>query len=360
MTFDTATLLCAACCIPAILSLLSVWQKIMHLTWIKRWRHRKDAVGTDGEGTGPGGQPELTDEEQHEQESREDERWMDKKIRLVLGLVERIVFLVCILAIVVLGELNFWSKQMRYGVEPMTAIGRCYVRYPLLESRPDNLPSLQGQWGPIAGAVLAVLGPLFTMMSSNDDDASSLGTPEDEDAAGAEGQDGSADPSTPSGHRAKVNKGLFKLLKVLGTPGADRFADEVRTHKYRDYPLIPGEKERNEYLDAKRSEFRHRRETVSRSASFVSLPKPSTSRTPQPSSPPSRVGSGTDLTRQLASGTTERFLQVPTTRSYTSPREATGMPMRADSTDSAYQGGPGLPAVTLNTADSDSDGSSIS
>lgn len=120
MTFNTATLLCAACCIPAILSLLSVWQKVMHLSWIKRFRRRSDTAGDND------GQPALTDEQRREREDREDERWMDKKIRMVLGLVERIVFTVCIMAIVVLGERNFWSKQMRSGVEPMTAIGMCH------------------------------------------------------------------------------------------------------------------------------------------------------------------------------------------------------------------------------------------
>lgn len=107
----------------------------MHLTWIKRWRHRHDAAGDEGHG----GQQTLTDEEQREQEFREDERWMDKKIRLVLGLVERIVFLVCILAIVILGEMNFWSQQMRYGVEPITSIGGCHVPWTLLEFCLDNL-----------------------------------------------------------------------------------------------------------------------------------------------------------------------------------------------------------------------------
>lgn len=197
------------------------------------------------------------------------------------------------------------------------------------------------------------------MMSSSADDASSIGAPDDEDAASPEGQNGSADPSPPSGHRATVNKGLFKVLKVLGTPGADRFADEVRTRKYRDYPLIPGEKERNANLEGQRSEFRNRRETVSRSPSFVSLHGPGALRTPQPSSPPSRVGSGADLAGQQARGGTERFLQVPT-RSYTSPREATALPVRADTADSAYQPGPGLPNLRVDNAESDSDHSSIS
>lgn len=64
-------------------------------------------------------QSALTPEEQ----TAKADRWMENRIRLVLGLVERIVFSVCIIAIVVLGERNFWSREMRSGVEPITSIG---------------------------------------------------------------------------------------------------------------------------------------------------------------------------------------------------------------------------------------------
>jgi hypothetical protein len=123
MTINTATLLCAACCIPAILSLISVWQKVMHISWIKRWTRRPNTPDTVGGGTNEKPPEGLTLEELHERTIRDDERWMDKKIRLVLGLVERIVFTVCILAIVILGEINLWSPQMRAGVEHINGVG---------------------------------------------------------------------------------------------------------------------------------------------------------------------------------------------------------------------------------------------
>lgn len=66
-----------------------------------------------------GKESQLTPEEQ----TAKAERWVENRIRLVLGLVERIVFSVCIIAIVVLGERNFWSREMRSGVEPITSIG---------------------------------------------------------------------------------------------------------------------------------------------------------------------------------------------------------------------------------------------
>ena len=37
LTFHTATLLAAACCIPAVLSLVSMWNKIRKINWIMRW-----------------------------------------------------------------------------------------------------------------------------------------------------------------------------------------------------------------------------------------------------------------------------------------------------------------------------------
>lgn len=130
MTLNTATLLCAACCIPAILSLISVWQKVMHINWLKHWTRRHSTPSTVGGGPNEK-QPEgLTPEEEHERNIRDDERWMDKKIRLVLGLVERIVFTVCIMAIVILGEMNFWSSQMRAGVEHMNGVGEWNVGLP--------------------------------------------------------------------------------------------------------------------------------------------------------------------------------------------------------------------------------------
>jgi hypothetical protein len=122
MTFNTGTLLCAACCIPSILSLLSVWNKVMHFNWRRRWG-RGNTNTAEGIANEKKPQQELTQEERDERDLRE--RWMDNRIRLFLGLVERIVFMVCILAIVVLGEINFWSPQMRAGVEHINGVGEC-------------------------------------------------------------------------------------------------------------------------------------------------------------------------------------------------------------------------------------------
>ena len=207
---------------------------------------------------------------------------------------------------------------MRSGVEPITAIG-------VSQLTPTALDSvliafwLQGQWGPIVGAVLAVVGPLFVLMSSSVDDVDSL--LEGEGAVDKDGQNGSAVPSDPTstGHRAKVNKGLFKVLKMLGTPGADRFAEEVPPRKYHEFPGIPGEKERNPELNNHKLAFRkrHRDQSVSRTPSHASLRAPSesnTTRYPQASSSPpsaSRVGSSADLPGQQSRRAMVQFLEVP-------------------------------------------------
>jgi hypothetical protein len=186
-------------------------------------------------------------------------------------------------------------------------------------------------------------------------------------------------PGEPGpGHRAKVNKGLFKLLKVLGTPGADRFADEVRTRNYREYPLIPGEAERNPTLDLRMDKFRQRRKdtNLSRRGSFIHAgpshqdgddiandnphhPRRGTRGTLHDSAPgsrsmtpPSRVDSGADLTQHRAAQVT---LQVPQ-RMYTSPRETTTMQIRVDPTDSpTHVAGPSVPTIIVNAAESESE-----
>lgn len=137
------------------------------------------------------------------------------------------------------------------------------------------------------------------MLTSGDGEKDSLFGDEPEDLhpeeAGAEGeasssQPGPADASTsaagPSrnnskdtapraGHRDKVNKGVFALLRAFGTPGADRFADDVRSKKYYSYPLVPGEKDRNPNVTVQREEFNKRQATIlSRRASFSSINPP--------------------------------------------------------------------------------------
>lgn len=186
------------------------------------------------------------------------------------------------------------------------------------------------------------------------------------------------------GHRGKVNKGIFRILEVWGTPGAERFADDVRTRKYNAFPTIPGEKERNEHLDRDKERHRLRQETLQRRNSSVSLvPRPDFSAADEARSLRSRSGSGDTLSPQLLymnmSGMLdneagpsnlnssrghsprppqdarlphaskhyhrhENTLHVPRPRKYTNPAESTEKPQRRKMSIPVYTPDPELPS----------------
>lgn len=74
---------------------------------------------------------------------------------------------------------------------------------------------------------------------------------------------------TTSGHRVKVNEGIFKLLKAWGTPGADRFRDGIPPGRYFFYPEIPGEPEKNARLPEQADQFQRR--SIYRSGSMNTM-----------------------------------------------------------------------------------------
>jgi hypothetical protein len=104
LTFSTATLLSAACCIPAILSLLSMWNRILQINWRVRFGGRFG-------------------QEVDEDEDKATMRRADGFIRKWLRAVEIPLFFGAVLAILVIGERNFFSKQVFYQTEPMASIG---------------------------------------------------------------------------------------------------------------------------------------------------------------------------------------------------------------------------------------------
>lgn len=98
LTFDTATLLAAGCCIPAILSLIFMRNKILYVNWKTHF------------GNG--------DEEEHSSQIKDG-------IRYLLGRVKIPLISGVVLAIISIGEMNFFSTQVRYETEPIASIGRC-------------------------------------------------------------------------------------------------------------------------------------------------------------------------------------------------------------------------------------------
>lgn len=107
LTFDTATLLAAACCIPAILSLIFMWIKILEMDSNREEHEQIDEPigGTNGATTG-------------------EMKKVNSKIRFFLGALEVPVYGAAILAILIMGERNFFSSQVRYQTEPIASIGK--------------------------------------------------------------------------------------------------------------------------------------------------------------------------------------------------------------------------------------------
>ncbi|KAI1865751.1 hypothetical protein JX265_008074 [Neoarthrinium moseri] len=138
MSFSTATILAAASCVPAALAVMSVWYKVVDINWAKRFSRQRSPKDVET------------------QRARIDvNATMSKaklKLKTFLGAVEIPMLTVAVLAIVGLGESNFWSPQVshvRYHTESMASIG---------------------QWAPLAGMGLALLGSLYLIFLSDSDD----------------------------------------------------------------------------------------------------------------------------------------------------------------------------------------------
>ncbi|CAG8368162.1 unnamed protein product [Penicillium salamii] len=138
LSFNTTTLLAAACCIPAILSLVSMWIKIMDHNWEKLSDGSRKHQEPDGtiKGTNGATVSEMTK--------------IGETIKDLMSLIEVPVMAAAVLAILIKGEMNFWSRQVYYQTEPITSIG---------------------QWAPIVGSGLAVLGSLYLLVAAEMDAA---------------------------------------------------------------------------------------------------------------------------------------------------------------------------------------------
>jgi hypothetical protein len=111
LTFGTATLFAAACCIPAILSLVSMWNKILEINWKSRFGGGDDNAQDPIEGTNGATLEKMTT--------------VNDLIRAFLSAVEFLVFGGAVLTILIIGEMNFFSAQVSWQTEPMTSIGSC-------------------------------------------------------------------------------------------------------------------------------------------------------------------------------------------------------------------------------------------
>ncbi|KPM40519.1 hypothetical protein AK830_g6074 [Neonectria ditissima] len=134
LTFGTATLLAAACCVHAILCLISMWDKIVEINWKQRHRNggEDDQSNTVIDGTN-GATPAMM-------------KGINGRIQYFLRVIAIPIFGGAGLAILIIGEMNFFSRQVRYQTEPIASVG---------------------QWTPIAGTVMAVIGSLYLLLADD-------------------------------------------------------------------------------------------------------------------------------------------------------------------------------------------------
>lgn len=102
LTFGVVTLLSAACCIPAVILLIAVWNKILEINWKK--------------GNGKRGKDKPVGEPAEDTNSATITKRGKAMLVPVLG--------GAVLAIIIMGERNFFSSQVYYQTEPIAAIGR--------------------------------------------------------------------------------------------------------------------------------------------------------------------------------------------------------------------------------------------
>ncbi|KAI1618873.1 hypothetical protein EDD36DRAFT_44190 [Exophiala viscosa] len=166
LTFNAGTLLSAACCIPAILLLISNWDKIRKLNLNQKRlgkRLDKDAQAremaeleeTNNHETGPAsaagetsdqGSRNGEDVEETDKCTCNNNEAEDSGNRRIRNIVTTPIFGAAILSVLAIGEWNFFSPQVQYQTEPMASIG---------------------QWAPIVGTGFALLGSLYVGLAKD-------------------------------------------------------------------------------------------------------------------------------------------------------------------------------------------------
>jgi hypothetical protein len=148
LSFNAAMLLSAGFCIPAILSLIFTWDKILEINWKRRRPVEPLNARIEGANMTVG---EL--------------KGINNVVRKFLGVIEIPLFGGVIITIIGVGEANFFSPQVRFMTEPMASIGKQRII-----AICQFLTCSLGQWSPIAGTIMAALGSLYILWSTSGDD----------------------------------------------------------------------------------------------------------------------------------------------------------------------------------------------
>jgi hypothetical protein len=108
LTFGMGSLLAAACCIPAIIWLVSMGKKLLVFNWkicVSSRDPSEYIEGTNG-----------ANNEKIEQ--------INGLINLFLRAVEVPALSAIVLVVLIIGEKNFWSVPVGYQIEPIATIGK--------------------------------------------------------------------------------------------------------------------------------------------------------------------------------------------------------------------------------------------
>ncbi|KAK4034176.1 hypothetical protein C8A01DRAFT_49373 [Parachaetomium inaequale] len=402
LNFGAATLIAAASCVPGILSMVSIWNKIAKTNWRKQF----GAPDVDEVIEGTNGA------------TVKGMKSVNNVIRRLIGFVEVPVFGGGVLAVIVAGELNFWSKPLYFQTEPIANIGQwsnvlasvfaaCGSLYMLLARyldraekgilTEDHLEACNctchghGSSGPgsLSDNTETAQVPRPAPARTTDADLhiyrqdtasthmlSPIRTetyPDSEDTARGLGIHTIDSNSSTGGNRHEVTKALLNFAATFGTASSgNRFDDHAfRTGKVTGFPEIPGEFNRNVLLPQIKQQWgepsadiedgltpRGRR---SRANSFNGSLSRSNSigpraRSPQPP-PPAPPRSPT------AAGPSTSMLGLPTTHSPESTSESI-FPSRpsaeldktkSQSTVITLHQGPNSPAIVLSSEDEPSE-----
>ncbi|VUC27257.1 unnamed protein product [Clonostachys rosea] len=254
-TFGAGTLLSAACCIQAILWLISMADKILEINWKSQSRNVGDqddrSIDEPISGTNGATKRKMKD--------------VNENVRFYLSMAVVPVFGGAGFAILVVGEVNFFSRQVSYENEPMAAIG---------------------QWGSIVGVGLALMGSLYLLLAEDVEDlkekekiaepdrSGNLNTPRDPSVTPQPGSQNSGlerlptvnaehtgdatetilyeeEDNTGVGNagRQKFAKLMLAFSNSLGTAAHERLNDsDFHRGSVLNWPEVPGEKFRSNNL----------------------------------------------------------------------------------------------------------------
>lgn len=235
-TLGTATLLSAACCIPPVLSMVSMWNKILQINWRARFGNEPNPEDMHQPIEGTNNATPMS------------VKAINGRIRAFLSVVEAPVFGAAILAVLIIGERNFFSTQVDYQTEPIASIG---------------------QWAPIVGTGLALFGSLYVALAAMDatesngshvaasSRPSSNCSPDGREAprrttndlTRAQTNATAQTITTLDGTRRTVAGWLNTFAEYVGTPQQKSYDDAgFRRGRAMRFPQIPGEEMRNPVL----------------------------------------------------------------------------------------------------------------